>query len=257
MIGGSRPREELTGYIDVWDPILRPGGVYGFEQESCRKALERGEEMLWYVCIAPHPPYPNVQLEDPLTDSRMLFWMTYKYDIMGYEYWWYDFWEKNIRPPGEPRWPEVEWNSYSYDHSNGDGQLCYPGPEGLPYPSVRLAANRDGIEDWEALWLLEDLARSAEELKLGRQKENEKLIRQARELAAVPDEIVRDLTHYTTDPRTILDKRQEVSRLIVALQEAIGEPKAAELRESHIRQRKELERRSLERNIARAKAKKK
>jgi len=253
MIGGSIPRPELIGYIDVWDPIMRPGGVYGFTEQSCRQALARGEEVLWYVCIAPHPPYPNVQMEDPLVDSRSLFWMTYKYDIMGYEYWGYTFWEKNIMPAGNPRWPDIEWNSYAYDHTNGDGQLCYPGPGGLPWASVRLAANRDGIEDWEALWLAEDLARTACELGLDRNEKMAGLVRRARELADIPDAVVRDLTHYTKDSGTILTHRDQVSSLIVALQREIGRERAAQYRERHIRERRELERKSLERNIARAK----
>ena len=257
MIGGSIPREELIGYIDVWDPIMNPGGVYGFDAASCRRALDRGEEVLWYVCIGPHPPYPNVQMDDPLVDSRSLFWMTYKYDIMGYEYWGYNFWEKNVRPAGEPRWPEIDWNSYSYDHANGDGQLCYPGPEGLPYPSVRLAVNRDGIEDWESLWLMEDLARTAKELGLTKDKSAAALVLRAGELAAVPDEVVKDLTHYTRDPELILKAREEVSRIIVALQEKIGRERSAEYRSRHIREQRELERKSLEKNIARARREKK
>ena len=253
MIGGSIPRQELIGYIDVWDPVMRPGGVYGFAPEPCREALARGEEVLWYVCIAPHPPYPNVQMEDPLVDSRSFFWMTYKYDIMGYEYWGYNVWAKNVRPAGSPRWPDIEWDSYSYDHTNGDGQLCYPGPDGLPWASVRLAVNRDGIEDWEVLWLAEDLARTASELGLDRKKNVAELIRRARELADIPDVVVKDLTHYTKSPRTILEHRAEASRVIVALQEAIGKEKAAQYRQRHISQRKELEKKSLERNIERAK----
>jgi len=253
MIGGSIPRQELIGYIDVWDPIMRPGGVYGFAPEPCRQALARGEEVLWYVCIAPHPPYPNVQMEDPLVDSRSLFWMTYKYDIMGYEYWGYNVWADNVRPAGSPRWPDIEWNSYSYDHTNGDGQLCYPGPDGLPWPSVRLAVNRDGIEDWEALWLAEDLARTASELGLDRKKNVAELIRRARELADIPDGVVKDLTHYTKDPGTILTHRAEVSRVIVALKQEIGRERAAEYRQHHISLRRKLERESLERNIERAK----
>ncbi len=252
MIGGSIPRQELIGYIDVWDPIMRPGGVYGFAPEPCREALARGEEVLWYVCIAPHPPYPNVQMEDPLVDSRSLFWMTYKYDIMGYEYWGYNVWAKNVRPAGSPRWPDIEWNSYAYDHTNGDGQLCYPGPGGLPWASVRLAANRDGIEDWEALWLAEDLARTASELGLDRNEKVAELIRSTRKLADIPDVVVKDLTHYTKNPRTILEHRTELSRLIVALQEEIGRQRAEQFRQRHISQMKELERKSLERNIEKA-----
>ncbi|HUU27671.1 MAG TPA: glycoside hydrolase domain-containing protein [archaeon] len=253
MIGGSIPRRELVGYIDVWDPIMRPGGVYGFEPGACREALARGEEVLWYVCIAPHPPYPNVQMEDPLVDCRSLFWMTYKYDIMGYEYWGYNFWEKNTRPSGEPRWPEIDWNSYAYDHTNGDGQLCYPGPEGLPWPSVRLAVNRDGIEDWEALWIMEDLARTAGELKLPETNSAVGLlVSHAREMADIPSPIVRDLTHYTKDPKIILESRYSVSQIITSLQQAIGKERAEEYRQMHIRERKMLEQKSLQRNIARA-----
>ena len=36
----------------------------------------------------------------------------------------------------------------------GDGQLLYPGEDG-PWPSVRLANVRDGIEDYEWLQMLE------------------------------------------------------------------------------------------------------
>ena len=249
MIGGSIPRPELVGYIDVWDPIMRPGGVYGFDPEVCRRALARGEEVLWYVCIAPHPPYPNVQMEDPLVDSRSLFWMTYRYDIMGYEYWGYNFWGSNVTPEGEPRWPAVEWNSYAYDHTNGDGQICYPGPGGRPLPSLRLEVNRDGIEDWEALWLLEDLARTARELKLDRERRVAGLVSRAQALADVPPQLVSDLTHYTKDPREILSAREQVSRLIVELRREIGAARAEDYRRRHIEQRRKLEGESLRRNI--------
>jgi len=249
MIGGSMPRPELNGYIDVWDPIMRPGGVYGFEPAPCREALARGEEVLWYVCIAPHPPFPNVQMEDPLTDSRSLFWMTYKYDIMGYEYWGYNYWNNNVRPEGEPRWPEIGWNSYSYDHTNGDGQIAYPGPGGRPWPSVRLAVNRDGIEDWEVLWIVEDLARTAGELHLDREAEVRGLVRRAQELADVPEMVVRDLTHYTRDPAVLLQHRREVNETIEKLQAAIGKERAQRSCKRHMRERRELEKQSLERNI--------
>jgi len=254
MIGGSVPRPELIGYIDVWDPIMRPHGVYGFDAEVCRQALARGEEVLWYVCIAPHPPYPNVQMEDPLVDSRSLFWMTYKYDIMGYEYWGYTFWEKNIKPAGEPRWPQVDWNSYAYDHTNGDGQMCYPGPDGLPWPSVRLAVCRDGIEDWEALWIMEDLACTAEQLGLDKDSQVAELVVQARALADIPDSVVKNLTHYTREPDIILEHRKQVSETILALQEKIGKQRAADYRQRHRSERKAFEQKALQRSIERAKS---
>jgi len=253
MTGGDTPRDRLIGYYDIWDPILRQRGFYSrFDVEACRQAMVRGEEVLAYVCISPHPPHINVQIEDPLVDSRTLFWMMYKYDMVGYEYWGYNVWGDNIRPPGEPRWPEVEWDSYAYDHTNGDGQICYPGPGGRPWASVRLVVHRDGIEDWEALWIMEDLARTARELGLASDGNVAALVEQARGLAEVPAEMVGDMTHFTKDPATIQVHRERVSRLIVQLQKAVGKQRADEYRQRHLAERRELERRGLQQKIERA-----
>jgi len=78
------------------------------------------------------------------------------------------------------------------------------------------------------------------------------LVKRARELAEVPERIVKDLTHYTKDPQVLLRARAQVSELILALQEVIGKKRAAAYRSRHIQQRKELERKSLERNIRKA-----
>ena len=55
--------------------------------------------------------------------------------------------------PGNYVWlPE-----YSDIFANGDGQFIYPGPNG-PLGSARLAALRDGLEDWELLQRLHGAA---------------------------------------------------------------------------------------------------
>jgi len=40
---------------------------------------------------------------------------------------------------------------------------------------------------------------------------------EAKRLLAVPDNVSRDLTHFTTDPRPLLDHREKVARMIERL----------------------------------------
>jgi hypothetical protein len=55
----------------------------------------------------------------------------------------------------------VPWDPNTFGRYNGDGYLLYPGPDGVPYPSIRLRALRDGFEDYEYMWILNSLARQA------------------------------------------------------------------------------------------------
>jgi hypothetical protein len=114
--------------------------------------------------------------------------------------------------------------------------------------------NRDGIEDWEALWIMEDLALTAEQLGLDKDKEVADLMVQARALADIPDLVVKDLTHYTKDPDIILEHRKQVSEIILALQEKIGKQRAADYRQRHRSERKAFEQEALQRSIERAKS---
>jgi hypothetical protein len=68
MIGGSLPRPELLGYIDVYDPHISGGNkIYSLEQDQAQLIAEsqaRGEEFYWYTAAGPSYPHPNVQLEN-------------------------------------------------------------------------------------------------------------------------------------------------------------------------------------------------
>ena len=225
MIGGSRPRQELVGYIDIWDPTMIPGGVYGFDPKEISDAQQRGEETMWYVACSPQHPFPNVQMGDPLYAARMLFWLTWKYNITGFEYYCFAIWGQN--PKVQPRWPESPWNTYSFDHTNGDGQLCYPGPDGQPVASVRLEAIRDGIEDWEALFVLQGAAQTLkEEMAAGRIRGERvvfsgqageggsvtvaDILGQAQGLLKLDDPFCQDTTHWEYDPRGLQARRDQV-----------------------------------------------
>jgi hypothetical protein len=239
MVGGSKPRTELIGYVDVWDPITFGGKTYNFDPESARQAMERGEEVFWYTCVGPRAPFANIYNDHPLTAIRALWWQAWKYGITGFEYWWFNWWRTNLAlsEGGEP-WPvgsRTRWDSRSYDWANGDGLLVYPGPGGQPLASLRLSVLRDAIEDWEVLFQLE---RAVEKATADAPAGTAESVRAARELLRVPPEITTDLTHWSTNPEVYLQYRHEAYGLLAALRTAIGAAKLDLYVEEWERQRK-------------------
>jgi hypothetical protein len=233
MIGGSKPRKELIGYMDIWDPITHGGDIYDFDPQSTKAALERGEEVFWYTCVGPKMPFANVYNDHPLTAIRALWWQSWKYGITGYEYWWFNWWESNLElSKGSRPWPldrRREWNSRSYDWANGDGLLVYPGPEGTALPSLRLSVIRDAIEDWEVLFLLDRASECA-----GRSPETEQLVQQASKILSVPRFVTADLTHWSKDPRVYFNIRAETYRVLGEITAAVGRDRLEEHRRDWI-----------------------
>ncbi len=221
MVGGSKPREDLIGYVDVWDPITAGGDVYNFEAESTRAAQKRGEEVFWYTCIGPRWPYANVYNDHPLTAIRALWWQAWKYQVTGFEYWWFNRWEPNSQlSKGDKPWPLFrtrEWNSRSFDWANGDGLLVYPGPGGQALPSLRLSVIRDAIEDWETLFILARTLELARETGVAAE-----LLREAEKWLQVPETITADLRHWNQDPEVYQLARSEVLKLIGNFRQRLG-----------------------------------
>ena len=122
-----------------------------------------------------------------------------------------NLWEDNRR--GRDRWPEVPWNPLTNLQVNGDGQLIYPGPDGKPLSSIRFDMIRDGIEDYEYLYILNDLVSSAEK----NPKADRALVAKARKLLSIPDSIVASPCDYTLDPNLLTNTRKEVAEMIERL----------------------------------------
>ncbi len=223
MVGGSKPRDELIGYVDVWDPITYGGETYNFNPNSVAPALKRGEEVFWYTCVGPKAPFANVYNDHPLPAIRALWWQAWKYGVGGFEYWWFNFWRPNMELSRGPEpWPTGHrdaWNSRSYDWANGDGLLIYPGRDGHPLASLRLSVVRDAIEDWEVLFLLQ---RAVERTEQKGDPDSDALVAEAKAILAVPPEITSDLTHWSRDPQTYLGQRSDLYRVLSGLVEAMG-----------------------------------
>ena len=108
---------------------------------------------------------------------------------------------------------------------NGDGRFLYP-PRGSaeanagprldgPVNSVRWENLRDGMEDYEYFWLLQQAIERA-----AAAGGNPSLLSEARRLLVVPPEVSTDLTHFTADPRPLLAHRDRIARMIEQLQQA-------------------------------------
>jgi len=116
---------------------------YPFFQE--RKAVD--DEVWFYTCTQPQGNYANRFLEQPLIQTRFLHWLNYRFGATGFLHWGYNWWNDN--PVAEA--------ALNSDWPAGDAWIVYPA-DGKFHSSIRLAAMRDGIADYELLKLLEEKA---------------------------------------------------------------------------------------------------
>lgn len=229
MVGGSLPREQLAGAIDIYDPqIAGDSKVYSLQQDSAdliAASQRRGEQFYWYVAAGPTYPGPNVTVEYPLIDARTLFWMTWKYRVTGFEYYCYNIWERNYSNNRESRYPRCVWNADGWSQgwpSNGDGMLFYPGP----ITSLRLEAVRDGIEDWEMHLYLQDCITALRHN--ARDDKYSELLSRADAILEVDRSIVAGFDRLTRSPKRLLAARDAVGQTIAEVLTALEEQAAAD-----------------------------
>lgn len=219
------PTGKLKGSVDIWVPLTS-----NYIEGDARAFEKAGDEVWWYVCCVPHHPYPNFFIDYPAVDHRVIFWMNWKHRIPGFLYYAVNNWLTNRTARDLPeehrsfddpadqaalnagkRWPEMKWNTFTFDNYNGDGHLVYPGPDGRPISSIRLECIRDGIEDYDYFAILEGLVRNA------RPETDKGLLEQARKLLTISDDIIGSPCDYTLDPAPITHTRQQVAEMIERL----------------------------------------
>jgi len=192
----------LDSAIDIWIPLTTK---FSEGMPSVRKAQSRGREVWWYTCNYPTPPSANWLLENNAAATRLLMgFMPFAFNVNGFLHYSITRWKTRreiSKSDGTVVTKEVLWNlklrsgpltdfdGKGFEDFNGDGFLFYPGENG-PVPSMRLKLIRDGLEDYEYLWLLRDAWRRAEkgELKLGASwiKETHELLKTAENLCQSP-----------------------------------------------------------------------
>lgn len=202
VVGAIDLDPDLFGAIDIfcpvpqrWDPVLD------------RRLRAAGKEVWWYW--ADGCERPGLYLDNPALDARLIPWMCRKYGIAGFLYYFINYWSLNYAEAGQPRWPERPWDPrppFRSDRgTNGSGVLVYPGPHlGDLVSSIRLENFRDGLEDFEYFWLLEQVLRS------------HGTAPSQRRLLEVPPQVIEDRFHFSQEERFLQIHRGELAEAIEA-----------------------------------------
>ena len=203
---------EWDGYLDVWG-IGHDGRVSAEKMSELRSAGDR----LWFTTdgqMCTDTPYCAVE--------RLLPHYCFKYGVEAYEFWglaWLTYdpfrfgWHSYIRQTSEPG------NTYWVRYPNGDGFLLYPGAasgdDGL-ISSVRLEQAREGVEDYEYLYLLRQLV--AQRKAAGKDTAaGERALESAAELVEIPNAGGCQSTKILPEPRQLYEVRRRVAAAIETL----------------------------------------
>jgi hypothetical protein len=160
------PISELIGSIDIWctqAPWYYPSDVAA--------ARARGERVWLYAGNRPQTPMDVI--DEYGVALRLKPWVAYKCDIRRWFTWETSHWEPNNNEvPNDVSknpWadPLTFYAGYDGSRGHGDGTMFYPGEdyvfpeENREYPgpisSIRMKMYRRGIQDYEYMWLAEQL----------------------------------------------------------------------------------------------------
>ena len=156
----------LTGYANNFS-------VHGNQlnhvavKEAIREQQSKGGEMSWYISCDQKYPQPNYFIDAPAMDPVMIPWITWRYRMNGILYWALNYWPQTPDPWIDPVTFLSGFLCSDGYVLNGEGSLLYPGHRAKrytgqrnvdgPVSSLRFELLREGIEDYEYLWLLKSL----------------------------------------------------------------------------------------------------
>ncbi len=222
----EQPEEPLYGSVDIWCPITP-----NYDHERAEQHRKAGEKFWWYVCTGPKAPYCTLFIDHPATELRVWLWQTWQRDIDGILIWHSNYWTSSAAFPETLQNPYEDPMSYVSGYGtpagtkrhwgNGDGRFIYPpepAAEGKadtildgPVSSVRWEMLREGIEDYEYLYMLRQLLAEAGD------RISPEMRRKAESLLIVPEGITKDMTTFTKDSRPIYEHRAKIAETIEQL----------------------------------------
>lgn len=110
---------------------------------------------LWvYYCCSQYKDVSNMFIAMPSARNRILAAQLFKYHIQGFLHWGFNFY--NAQYSDYPLNPYLSTDGDGFVPA-GDPFQVYPGPDGQPLESIRMAVTRDALQDLRAFELLADL----------------------------------------------------------------------------------------------------
>jgi hypothetical protein len=201
------------------------------EPKIVAELSQQGREFWSYLCTGPKAPWVTLFIDHPAVNLRIWLWMSYKYKLKGILVWRANYWNSPTVFPSnlvENPWEDpmaytvgygIPYGQVNY-WGNGDGRFLYPPNKNPnkdktkylsgPVNSVRWEILREGIEDYEYLWLLEQAVKNAP-------PEKRELAEQGRKLLDLPGDIFKSGQEYTKDPKILLDYRKKIAELLEKL----------------------------------------
>ncbi len=175
--------------IDIWLPVLQNYDP----DESWNRELNYDEESWIYFLPSTAPPYFNpITMDHQGIESKLTGWFLWKYRLKGIAYYSLNDWSVN------------PWTTPMLNNQNGNNFLFYPpseSNENITYasnnhrmvPSIRMELLRDGLEDYEYLYVL-----------AGEQPE----VNTSNTADTQVDKMISDLTSYNRDAEFMYNLRR-------------------------------------------------
>jgi len=139
--------EELQENCDIWVPQL---GRFDDQMDLLRRRIDSGHEVWFYTCLVPNGRYLNRLLDYPLLKVRLLHWVNFRHNLVGFLHWGGNYWTPE---PMKDTQPVINANTTLLPA--GDAFIMYPDRANKSVlSSIRFEAMREGIEDYELLRLL-------------------------------------------------------------------------------------------------------
>ncbi len=190
--------------IDAWCPLTPR-----FDPARAAAARAAGRHVWWYICCGPHHPHANIFIEYPAIDARLLMGpMTAMQRPDGFLYYQISIWNSRRPITGGPF---TDWDPRSWTTYHGDGSWTCVGPDGTPLPTIRLENFRDGLEDYAAFLILEDIVRRRQ---AAPDPATAAWLAEATAALPVPPALVRSMTDYSRDPAQLAAWRAGIDDLI-------------------------------------------
>ena len=171
------PRDPLPlmKIVDAW---CMQWNRFDFASENAKQLLANGNK-LWVYAAEYKPNFGYMPV-----DLRAPYWLYWKYNITGMHF-------SHHVPSVFLNYPNV----------------TYPYSDGLsPIPSIRWEMMRHGIQDYEYLWLLNDLI-----------NKNGARGNKYKPLLTVPENLAKAEDIYTNDPGVINKRREQIAKAIEEL----------------------------------------
>ncbi len=195
--------ERISDVVPSMVPPLPESGTSSWNFDKAMKAIRErqavGDEFWWgeFSCS---------ELMAEAMEHRMLLWSTWRFGVQGLLFWSVNLWTENTWKGWDDASLTMRWpRSFP---ASGNGVLLYPGISGdlPPVRSIRWELLREGMEDFEYLYLVQQIAGG----KTANARRAAAVLEKCRAVVYTHDR----LREYLRDPKRLYRLREELARVV-------------------------------------------